>query len=478
MLRKCREEFYSKMGLNRKQKLLIGPIIVFVIILGVGLSYYSNRPRNINVLLITIDTLRPDHLSCYGYKRNTSPNIDKLAKEGILFTQAIAQGSHTAASVTSLITSTYPNIHNVKDWGYQLNPDMHLYTLPEILRLHGYKTALISDQISLSLIKGLEKDFDTYNTILTNASTFGPASKRVKIVEITDWAIDWLKNNKHNKFFLWLYYLGPHGPYTPPPPYNRIFLNDEYYNIKQSIPISDNAYLQSTIGKIPKYLAIDDITEVDYYISQYDGAIRYVDSQIGRLCEELKKSHLDKNTIIILTADHGEGMGEHNLYFCHAIFLYDELIKIPLIIKFNKALSGDKRINVQVRAIDIMPTVLDILGIKKYKSMEGASLIPLIFNRKINFPAFAYSEFINRKSVRMEDWKLIYDENNKLYELYNLKDDPQELNNIVSVERGKFEYLRKKLDVYSKQGTYPDKIIEPILGEETKKRLRSLGYAQ
>jgi len=460
------------MKINKRYK--IG-IILFVSLTGIfGLLKYLERTQQPNVILITLDALRQDHLGCYGYKRNTSPTIDELAKEGVIFTEAISQCSHTAASVTSLITSTYPNIHNVKDWGYQLNPDIHLYTLPEILRLHGYKTALISDQLALSLIKGLERDFDTYYTIWT--STFGPHGK--KIINITDWAMDWIKNNKNKKFFLWLYYLDPHGPYSPPPPYNKMFQNDEYYNIKQSIPISDDMHRQTVFGKIPKYLAVNDITEVDYYISQYDGEIRYVDSQIGRLVEELKKLCLNKKTIIIITSDHGEGMGEHNLFFGHGILLYDELIKIPLIIKLNKNAQQDKEVDAQVRSIDIVPTILDILSIKKYDSMQGTSLLPLIMNKKNNVPLYAYSEHLNRKAIRTKEWKLIYDENNKQYELYSLKDDPRELNNLVPLEKEQFVLLKQKLDDFSKQGKPAGVNAGFILDKDAKERLRSLGYVQ
>jgi len=426
--------------------------------------------------LISMDALRPDHLGCYGYKRDTSPNIDKLVKEGIIFTQAISQSSHTAPSNTSLITSTYPNVHNVKDWGYQLNSKAPLYTLPEILKKHGYTTALISDQISFSLIKAMKRVFVTYTTLLS--TTYGPTGKLIN--EITDWAIDWLSSNKDKKFFLWLYYLNPHAPYRPPKPYDKIFLNDEYYNIKKSVPLSDDPWDQTPIGKIPRFLAENNITDVDYYISQYDGEIRYTDSQIGRLYEALKKLRLDKKTIIIITSDHGEAMGEHNLYFRHCTFLYDELIKVPLMIRFNKTIPSGKKIDTQVRSIDIMPTILDILNInpKNFNALQGRSLLPLIASERCAFPPFAYSEFLNRKSVRGNGWKLIYDKNNQEFELYSLKEDPQETNNLIDKERDQFEYLKKKLDEYIQQADSGSGIEKQNIDESDKEKLRSLGYSQ
>jgi len=457
-------------------------IILVISVLWLVLSFLLKHlvpSRRSNIILITLDALRPDHLGCYGYGRNTSPNIDKIGQEGIIFTQAIAQSSHTAASNSSLITSAYPNIHNVKDWGYQLNPRIP-YTLAEILKAHGYTTALISDQVALSLIKGFERGFITYHTIWS--STFGLTSNRRKIIDITDWAIRWIKNNKDKNFFLWLYYLDPHGPYVPPSPYNQKFINDKYYNVRKNIPIADDVYNQSVIGAIPNYLAINGITDVDYYISQYDGEISYIDSQIGRLCEEFKKLRLDKNLIIIINSDHGEGMGEHNEYFCHGIFLYDELIRIPLIITFDKHIPPGKKIDIQVRSIDIMPTILDLLKIKKDKYMQGhtrgVSLLPLIFNSDKYFisPRFAYSEFLNRQSVRTKEWKLIYNEENNQYELYALIEDPSESNNLVLKKTKEFGYLKQKLDNYRESGDKDKAGPEFITGEERKEQLRSLGY--
>jgi arylsulfatase A-like enzyme len=246
--------------------------------------------------------------------------------------------------------------------------------------------------------------------------------------------------------------------------------------------MADDIYNQFAIGAIPKYLAVDNITDVDYYISQYDGEISYIDSQIGRLCEELKKLRLDKNTMIIINSDHGEGMGEHNEYFCHSTFLYDELIRIPLIIKYDKHIPSGKKIDIQVRSIDIMPTILDILRIKKDKYlqeyMQGASLLPLIFNpdKSFIFSTIAYSEFLNRKSIRTKEWKLIYNEENGQYELYNLIEDPSETNNLVLKKSKEFSYLKQKLDNYMKSG-YKDKVRpEFITREEIKEKLRSLGY--
>jgi len=453
--------------------------LILIVSAGLMVSFafmgYLRHSRRPNIILITLDALRPDHLGCYGYKRNTSPNIDKIAKEGVIFTQAIAQSSHTAPSNASLITSTYPNIHGVKDWGYQFSPAISK-TLPMALKEHGYRTAFISDQLALPLIKGFENGFDTFNTV--NTFTFGRIVDRRQVIDITDWAIDWVEDNKRKRFFLWIYYIDPHGPYIPPYPYNKMFIGDQYYSTNKKILISEDGYSQSPIGCIPRYLSYNNIAEADFYVSQYDGEIRHTDDQIGRLLQALKKQGLEKNTIIIVNSDHGEAMGEHNRYFCHANSLYDELIKIPLIIKWMDRISSGIKSNTQVSSIDIMPTILDVLGIAKYKFMQGHSLAPLLIGQKYTFPEFAYSEFWERKSIRTQEWKLIYDSKNKRYELYNLKNDPAELNDISAVEQTQFKFLKQKLDGYMKNSIPQSKITVPVLSQDEKERLKSVGYAQ
>lgn len=458
-----------------KNILVIALVIsVFALIFSVSLRHLESRRRP-NIILITLDALRPDHLGCYGYKRNTSPNIDKTAKEGAIFTQAIAQSSHTAPSNASLITSTYPNIHGVKDWGYHFNAS-RVKTLPVILKEHGYRTAFVSDQLALPLIKGFENGFDTFNTL--NTLTPGSIDTCKQIIDITDWAIDWVEDNRGKKFFLWVYYADPHGPYLPPPPYDRMFTQDQYYSGNKTVPISEDNYSQVSIGHIPRYLSYNNIMDPDYYISQYDAEIRRIDDQIGRLLQELKDRNLEKNTIVIINSDHGEAMGEHNRYFCHANSLYDELIKIPVIIKWMDRIPSGTKNNTQVSSIDIMPTVLDISRIKKYKFMQGNSLLPLLGGQKYTFLEFAYSEFWERKSVRTPEWKLIYDSKNKRYELYNLKSDPAELNDISAAEQTQFKFLKRKLDEYMKNTIPQSKIIAPELSQNEKERLKSFGYVQ
>lgn len=187
---------------------------------------------------------------------------------------------------------------------------------------------------------------------------------------------------------------------------------------------------------------------------------------------------LAKKTLIILTADHGEALGEHNLYFTHGEFLYDELLKVPLIIKLEKLLPENKIINHQVRLIDILPTILHILHIRwnKNKQIEGVSFLPLVL-RNYKFPElYAFSVFGNQKSIRTCEWKLI--SSDKGYELYNLRKDPKELTNLVNTEKEQFEFLKAKLEEWMNRPKPEIKPLKKPLDEETKEKLKSLGYLQ
>jgi len=467
-----------------KRRWLVYFPVCFPIALGAFLllTYLEPRP---NILLITIDALRPDHLACYGYSLNTSPHIDNLAKEGILFSQAIAQSSITFSSLPSLFTSTFPSSHGIeelKDEVNFLNPSA--LTLAQILKDKGYHTGAISGHgLIFSSVPGLDSGFDTIKDMLD-----APAN------EITQHAVKWLGNNRDRAHFLWIHYMDTHARYQPPFPYDRLHLPIELKKQERETLIKKYEWtaFEWAKGRIvffPKQSSDGSLTEENrkYYISQYDGEIGFVDEQIGILLGELKQLGLDKKTLIILTSDHGENLADYNKYFAHGFSLYDVELKVPLIIKINgrKSISA-KVIGQQVQSIDIMPTILDILKIGKYnrRKLEGRSFLPLILNRKKEQFTYAFSELSNviknriLKSVRTADWKLVYDLSKRTYELYNLKNDPGETNNLIETEKDMFKLLKKKLEEW--QARPRPRLIKAAkpLNEETKKRLRNLGYLQ
>lgn len=495
------------MKINKRYKITL---LLFISLSLISFSLYltsSKKPLRLNILLITLDALRPDHLGCYGYKRNTSPNIDKLAKEGIMFTQAIAQGTWTPPSTVSIITSTYPSMHQVVWYGDSINPEIS--TLTEIFKRQNYHTGFISFSI-LNTIIGLNRGFDVFNADIENEDAH----------KLTQKAIKWLKRNKNKPFFLWLHYWDTHLPYKASPPYDKIFLNDGiYYDEKiKNLSLSDS---NICVKCIPKYGIKDNITDGNYYISQYDGAIRSVDNQIGFLVNALKRLRLYKNTLIIISADHGELLGENDIYFQHGVVFSDAILKVPLIITHNKLIPKNKVINCQVQSIDIVPTILEILKIDKPPSMQGFSLLPVILGRN-NYPSAYAFLYANEAAygLRTSEWKLIYSDWEKAgsfieqkmgrgningeglpflieylrsylhkekkelpsseYILFNLKQDPQEQVNLINLEKERFMILKEKLGEFLNLGNHTLSItkIRKPLDKEMEEKLRSLGYVQ
>jgi len=278
--------------------ILAGTIAVGCIFPFVYREFLSNKP---NIILIVIDALRPDHLSCYGYERNTSPNIDKLAKEGVMFTQAITAGGWTAESVPSTLTGTYSFIHQVRYWNSPRN--FTIRTLPQLLNSKSLNSALFTNHHPISMID-IKDGFDLI--YIADHSETDDHQLTLKV-------INWLKENKDKPFFVYLHYKGPHVPYRPPEPYKSKYFYDRF-NIKKEIPISkDKSYSNWEKGKIPHIVVESNISDVSYYTAQYDGAISYTDDQVGRLIDSLKKFDLLENTLIILIADQGEMLGEHDI---------------------------------------------------------------------------------------------------------------------------------------------------------------------
>lgn len=479
-------------------------ILILFFIPGIG---QAEKLKKYNIVLITCDALRSDHLSAYGYQRKTSPNIDKLAEESVLFEQAIAQGPHTLLSVPSLVTSTYPHTHGVVDYERVIPP--YLPVFYNILKEEGYKTLLFTSQLYfLYAIRA----FSSLDVLYYE-------NKNEKL--ITDEVIRYLKKGavKEQPFFLWVYFLKPHFPYASPNPYNTMYKNDKFYNSYKHIPIGAT---NDGMNTIPIEVAEKGITEVDYYIAQYDGAIRYVDSQIGEILNVLKNTGLYDNTLIVFFADHGESLGEHNFYFCHATSLYEELIKVPLIFHFPDKIGIKAKLTLPVQLIDIAPTILDFLGIERPKTFRGNSLLPWILDKEkreklsadsmqesqklVAVSELNYGEEDFEIAVRTGHWKLIYTKGDVMevssYELYNLKSDPLEVNNLVLREKDIFLKLRqqvislkeeaqrynnerKKDPSQNSKKEYEKELIrkkiainKSLASENMRELLRSLGYLQ
>ncbi len=324
--------------LTRKAGILTGAIILA---LGAGYAITArrtlgrNRP---NVLFITVDTLRSDHLGCYGYDRIKTPNIDGLAERGTLFKNAISQVPLTLPSHSSIFTSTYPQFHNVRDNGRH-RLDQSAVTLAEIMQEKAYATAAFVSAFVLDSRFKLDQGFETYDDRLEEGvrkRTLELLDEERTAGEVTAAAIKWLRDNKDKRFFLWVHYFDPHDIYNPPSPYREIY--------------KDNLY---------------------------DGEIAFTDEHIGVLLSALRELEVDEKTFIVFTSDHGEGLGEHDEP-AHSVFVYDTTLKVPLILSYPGLIPQGKVIEEQVRLVDIMPTVLDFLHVEKNSEVQGTSLIRLI----------------------------------------------------------------------------------------------------
>jgi arylsulfatase A-like enzyme len=433
-----------------------------------------------NVLLITIDTLRADHLGCYGYPRNTSPSIDEFAEKSVLFTQCVSQASSTLPSHASIFTSLYPPTHGVIHNLAALRPEIP--SLVKVFRKHGYSTCAVVSNIVLESRFGLNQGFQTYDERLGSHELNRENFLERPANAATDAAINWLRTNMSDKFFLWVHYIDPHGAYYPPEEYRTLFVGDEWYSEGKEMPVSADAFAP---GAIPKYQSLFGNTNPSYYVAQYDGEIRFTDREVGRLLRFIEETGLMKSTIVVLTADHGETMTERDYCFTHTFRTYDELTRIPLIMHFpNSELR--KRVGAQVRAIDIMPTLLDKLSLKNPYEVHGQSLMKLIIDGEGPTPELvvSYSDygipsledaFGFQRSVRTPRWKFIRNLPRGPDELYNLEKDPAETANLARSELGVLRQMRETFAEWER-AVEQGEVLKPALSKERIEQLESLGY--
>ncbi len=426
-----------------------------------------------NIIIITIDALRPDHLSCYGYQRKTSPHIDNLASDGVRFTDAVSAAGWTGEATPSLLTGTYPPFHQVRTWNNVRNPLAK--TLAQRLRPLGYDCSFFSDNVSLGPV-----DTKTgFQRVHIYADT--------KDHEVTRRIInDLLTAEKKNPFLIYVHYMATHAPYRPPAPYNTMYLYDKYRKKPNHRPISkrtgsDDEY--KGIGCIPSLNAENGITDTEYYIAQYDGAISYADAQVGEWVSSLKSLHLYDNTFIIVTADHGEMLGEHNVYFTHSDDYeggYKENINVPLIVKFPSGYMKGRVFKKLVSSIDIVPTIMATLGLQTDAYVQGENLLPFIKNPKDfsrEYVLSFYEEDAMWVVLTSKKWKIVRNNQFHSWQLYDLEADPHEEVNAKDLYPDVFNSLKAKLEDILKGVTFANVPVKgDDLTQEQKERLRSLGY--
>ncbi|MEN8182139.1 MAG: sulfatase, partial [Myxococcota bacterium] len=384
------------------------------------------RAPNMNVLLITIDTLRADHLGSYGYSRDLTPNLDAIAEKGVLFEQAFSHRGLTFPSVASIMTSKYVYTHGVIGMYKTELPASH-DTLAEVMRGAGYRTAGFTSHAALSPSVGFAQGFDDFSVRHSDHED-----------RLLQQARDWLEENQQERFFLWLHSFGAHSPYQPPPEWQQRFTKPDYAGAYDG----DQAQLYE-IGRKQELSAEDE-----YHIKAlYDGKVAYVDELIGGLIGQLDALGLRESTLVVATADHGEELFDHFFYFSHEASAYDGVLRVPLLMSLPGHLPEGVVIRDKVvESVDIVPTILDVVEVKPREGMQGRSLLPLLAGLDDEGHEYAYGSIDHRvepKSIltlRTPRWRYIHNPGKyipgahlsyKVEELYDLREDPEQQRNVV-----------------------------------------------
>jgi len=320
---------------------------------------------NLNVLLITIDTLRADHLGLYGYARPTSPRIDALAGQAVVFEHAYTYWPKTRGSMAIMLTGRRPSQN-----GYgKSHPVLLAFnpTLASVLKEAGYATAAAVDNPNVASANGYAKGFDAYRETWQEPAL---RTETDRARAITETAIAFLKQKRDRPFFLWLHYVNPHAPYAPPAPYDTAFL-DAASRGGPRLPT-----VPAFHGGIPRQWAVKGQDRLGYYVAQYDGEIAAVDQEVGRVMDALRDSGLAARTVFALTSDHGESLGEHDYYFDHGEDVFEPSLAIPLIMG-GPGLAGGRRVSGFASTLDVLPTLLDAVKVSYPPELAGTSLLPL-----------------------------------------------------------------------------------------------------
>ena len=382
----------------------------------------TNRTNLPNVVLISIDSLRADHLGSYGYDRQTSPNIDRLAAEGVLFTQAMSTTSWTLPAHVSLLTGLYPQAHDVLRAREKLADSVP--TLAEAMSAQGYATAAFVSAPFLNSSYGMNRGFEHYDdhsVDYENHADSHTGSTSLRIHRAVD---QWLRTNTEQPFFLLAHYWDVHYDYTPPPPYDRMF-DPDYVGDITSVDFEENPH-------IAKGMAARDLTHL---AALYDGEIAYTDEFIGKLLDLLAELHIDDSTLVVITSDHGDEFFEHGGKG-HFRTLFEEVLRVPLIIRFPNRRFSPQRIDEVVSLVDVAPTVLDFIGADSVPPMQGRSLMPLLSGETVSFPTTYASLKEARAAIRSNDHKYIYNFNTGISRLYDLDRDPSEHQNLLEPGTG------------------------------------------
>jgi arylsulfatase A-like enzyme len=396
---------------------------------------------DLNVILITLDTTRADHLGAYGFQSISTPNIDRLARDGVLFEQTATAAPLTLPAHASLFTGRFPFGHGVRDnAGFVLDP--RETTLAEILKLRGYQTGAFVGSYVLASDRGLSQGFDTYRDDFNAPHQRNiPGGLRRRADQVADAAMSWLEQAGSSRFFAWMHFYDAHAPYQPLEPYNTL-----------------------------------------YATRPYDGEIAFMDAQVGRILAFLGQHGLLDRTIVVIIGDHGEGLGDHK-ETAHGVFVYESVIRVPFIIRAPFEGLRARIVDDVTRSVDMMPTLLDLMGVPSTASIDGSSLVPLMTGAGRSLDLEAYSESLyplhqfgwsDLHALRVGHFKVIAAPRP---ELYDLEQDPFEEHNVFEARRALAERMIARLHkMEASSGLSSPGQSHGDVDPETAAKLAALGY--
>jgi arylsulfatase A-like enzyme len=435
-----------------------------------------------NVLLITNDQHRADCLGAAGNRVIRTPNLDRLAREGVLFESNFVQCPQCVPSRSAIHTGRYPHVNRTPGNQYRL-PDTE-ETLAAVLNRHGYVTAAVGDEpfAPTNAMGGFQKLYSSdpdYKAYLAKAGWGTRAAEHQERLKTgfqahpAPWpeeldetaffarrAIDFLKENRDRPFFLHVNFRRPHHPFDPPAPFDRMYDGADFpasHTRKGEMdnkPPSHRKSLENTAGFDLRTMTEKDLQRIKSY---YYGMISLNDLYIGRMLDAMASLGLADRTVVVNTADHGEMLGDHGLLF-KAGYMYDEVLRAPLIMRAPGKLPAGKRIAGMTEGVDIMPTILELLGIPPSERVQGRSLIPMVEGKQPGREE-VHSEFPTTKVVRTADWKLVHYVRASYGELYNLREDPHELRNLYDDP----EYAKAKAEMKSRLADWLVETEDPVL---------------
>jgi signal transduction histidine kinase/arylsulfatase A-like enzyme len=425
----------------------------------------TNRP---NVMLVTIDSLRADHVGFAGYAKAHTPTLDRLAAQGTYFSNTIVNQPGSNPSHASILTGTYPTTHGIRSHMVDMLSD-DVPTIAESFAMQGYVTAGIFSWLSFEpAYSGLDRGFQVYTDMTVNrpayladsrTSTLAATYKRLKTMlalpgamdrqmalseqveeqldgkadVTTDGVIEWLREHQSKArtngqpFFLWVHYFDPHYPYTPPPPFDEIEPDDCADCLDGGMP---------TIRKIEAELTPDfSPAQINRLLQYYDGEIAFTDREFGRLLDTMRTIGLDQNTLLVVLGDHGESFGEHDQWL-HGQSLHGAEINVPMIMRFPQRLPSGKVVDAVAQQIDVAPTILELLDMPIPEKVEGRSLVPLIFGEEAGAERYGVAELGDRSIVSLvtREWRLLKNTRDGAVELYRVVEDPDDQRDLADAE--------------------------------------------